>query len=102
MRELMVFSVIGKAIELKSIDYRFESCSPHHIDLRIRTKWERILRLNEHENAGKPINYIPSSASHNHNVQWVIQNKGKTESVYSNIGGSNPSIPTKLMKNLGM
>jgi len=58
--------------------------------------------LNEHEKAGKPRKLIPTRASHNCNVQWVIQNKGKTESVYSNIGGSNPSIPTKNNKNLGM
>ena len=90
-----MFSVKVKQIVLKTIDYRFKSDSPHkkilgkqiicgskllkvlrsenfkNIDLRIRIKWLRILKLNEHEKAGKPINYIPSSASHNHNVQWV-------------------------------
>jgi hypothetical protein len=42
-RELIVFTVIGKAIELKSIDYRFDSCLPHkYYPKGYNVQWENV------------------------------------------------------------
>ena len=56
--------------------------------------------MNEHEKAGKPINYIPSSASHNCNVQWISSTKGKRK-VFTVISEVRVLLPPPILKTIG-